>query len=68
MNDGFGVVVFVVFALGIATGVLVTHAIWDANTEQLEKDAIDRDYARHNPTTGIWEWIEPEGKEIKETK
>ena len=58
MNDN--VPFYLGIALGFFLGVSVCNLGWLALHRDYRKEAIERNYAMHNPVTGKWEWIEKE--------
>ena len=56
MNDN--VPFYLGLALGFFLGVSVSSFMWMVTHRDYRKEAIELNYAMHNPVTGKWEWIE----------
>ena len=57
--DKSAVIAVVAFLLGLLVGIIAAEDM----VQPLRQQAIARGYAQHNPTTGVWEWVEPENLE-----
>jgi len=52
-------VAFAIICLGVAVlGLCLLKQCY--NNDVLKQEAIEHEYAQHNPKTGEWEWLEPE--------
>jgi len=50
--------VFIAFGFGIFIGCMLMN---DTIIAPLRRQAIEYNYAQHNPKTGAWEWRKPAG-------